>query len=168
MTIYNMSSLPIEIYTDGSCMKTLKGNLLCGYGVYFPGKEYRDISRRFKVKPLTNQRTELYAIYKAIRRVYKHDKTKDIIIYSDSEYSIKCVTVWITQWKKNNWRTANRKEVLNQDLIMKIDKIMGKYRGTIKFIHVRAHTGKQDKLSINNDIVDKLAKAGARKNIIKV
>ena len=152
----------VIIFTDGSFVAATKA---CGYGVLFPNGEFSNISRRFKLEPKTNQRAELYAIYKAIKTVYKNSKNKilNIKIYTDSEYSIKSLTVWIKTWKKNNWKSSGGKDVMNQDLIKMIDSIMGKHKGHIEFKHVRAHTGKKDFESINNDIVDKLAKDGGQK-----
>ena len=148
----------IDIYTDGSCIKNKK-NIACGYGVYFPNGEFSNISRPFNHPPLTNQRTELYAIYTALKIANEFD---NITIYSDSEYSIKSLTIWIKNWKKNNWQTAQKKSVLNQDIIKNIDELM---HNRVKFIHVKAHTGKQDDMSKNNDIVDKFAKDGAKKHL---
>lgn len=148
----------IIIFTDGSYIK--KRNL-CGYGVHFPNAEFEDIGKSFKKEPRTNQRAELYAIYKAIKIVTKHDKNLSIQIYTDSEYSIKSLTIWIKNWKENNWISSTKKPVMNQDIIKKIDKLMEEHNGKIKFNHVRAHTGKTDFESIHNDITDKLAKQGA-------
>lgn len=153
----------IEVYTDGSCMAKKTGTL-CGYGVYFPNGEIPNMSRPFTKVPLTNQRSELYAIFKALRRIHKFDHDADVIIYTDSEYSIKSLTVWIKRWKENKWKSANNKPVMNTDIILKIDALMAKHNGKIKFIHVMAHTGGQDIQSINNDKVDALAKAGAFKS----
>ncbi len=150
------------MFTDGSCSKN-GFNIICGYGVYFPNNEVENISRPFLHKPYTNQRSELYAIYKGIQHVKNQYKFKKLIIYSDSEYSINSMTKWIQGWKKNGWKTANKKPVLNLDIIQKIDKYMQKYDGKIFFKHVKAHTGKQDELSIGNDKADELAKAGAQK-----
>jgi ribonuclease HI len=150
----------VEIFTDGSCIKSKYANK-CGIGVHYPNGEYADISRRFTHPPYTNQRAELYAIYKGIQQVNKNDKSIDIIVYSDSEYSIKSLTVWIKTWKKNGWKTANNKPVLNQDIIMKLDELIIKHKGNVSFIHVRSHTGAKDYESAHNDIVDKLAKNGA-------
>jgi len=150
----------ILIFTDGSYIPKLKR---CGYGVLFPNKEFEDISRKFIYEPLTNQRAELYAIYKGIKTVQKNDINLNIKIYTDSEYSIKSLTLWIKDWKKKDWKSSTGKDVMNQDLIKKIDSIMAKHKGHIEFQHVRAHTGKKDFESINNDIVDKLAKNGGQK-----
>lgn len=152
----------VIVYTDGSCMKK-KDGIKCGYGVYFPNNELPNISKKFTKMPLTNQRAELYAIYKAIKEICKNIKFNHVKIYSDSEYSIKSLTEWIISWKKNNWKTANKKEVLNQDIIKKIDKKLQKYEGKITFTHVKAHTGKSDAHSLGNAEADRLATSGAQK-----
>jgi ribonuclease HI len=152
----------IKIFTDGSFIKR-SGKLYCGYGVLFPGNEYNNLSRSFTKTPLTNQRAELYAIYKGIKKVNKKEENANIMIYTDSEYSIKSLTIWIKNWKVNNWIASTGKDVLNKDLIKKIDDLINSHKGSIKFQHVRSHTNKQDYESINNDIADKLAKEGAFK-----
>lgn len=149
----------IVVYTDGSCMKHKK----CGYGIYFPNKELKNMSRSFTKEPFTNQRAELYAIYKALNKITKKLKFKNIYVYSDSEYSIKSITIWIKNWKKNDWKTSNNKLVMNQDIIKKIDKIMEKYKGRIIFTHVYSHTGKTDEHSLGNAKADELATKGAQK-----
>ena len=60
-----MSNSTLEIYTDGSLVKK-DGKIFCGYGIYFPNNEYKSISRPFTLKPITNNRAELYAIFKSI------------------------------------------------------------------------------------------------------
>lgn len=42
---------------------------------------------------------------------------RDAEIFSDSSYSINCVTVWFANWRKNNWVTAAKKPVENKDLV---------------------------------------------------
>jgi len=148
----------IIVFTDGSHMKPKN---LCGYGVHFPNGEFEDISKPFTKGEKTNQRAELYAIYKAIKIISNQNKNYNIKIYTDSEYSIKSLTIWIKNWKKNNWISSTGKPVMNQDIIHKIDKLMGEHIGKIKFSHVRAHTNKDDYESVHNDITDKLAKTGA-------
>lgn len=156
----------IEVFTDGSCMKQ-KGITLAGYGIYFPNGELKNISRNFRHPPLTNQRTELYAIFVTLSIIKKHiDKYDMIMIYTDSEYSIKCLTQWMYNWNMNKWKTSNGDDVKNQDILKKLFSIIIKQKDKIKFTHVKSHTGKKDKLSIGNDIADKLATAGSKKAIV--
>jgi len=149
----------IIVFTDGSHMKPSDR---CGYGVHFPNGEFVDISRPFTKLPKTSQRAELYAVYKAIKTVHSENKKIDIKIHTDSQYSINSATVWIKNWKKNNWMSSSGKQVMNQDIIRNIDKLINKHDGKIKFVHVRAHTNKIDYNSIHNAITDELAKNGAK------
>jgi ribonuclease HI len=152
----------IEIYTDGSYIKR-NNKIYCGYGIYFPNGEYKSISRKFTHEPITNNRAELYSILKSIIisniiNNKRENKIKEIKIYSDSEYSIKSLTIWYKNWIKSN------KNYLNKDIIDEIIDHINNAPFKVNLIHVRSHTGNNDKHSINNDIVDKLAKKGAFTN----
>ena len=153
----------IEIYTDGSYTKK-KDKIFCGYGIYFPNGEYKSISRNFNHEPIKNNRAELYAIHKAIKiskTINEKNKDKNNIknvnIYSDSEYCVKTLTIWYKNW------IVNGKEYLNKDIIDDIMDLINTLDYKVNFIHIRAHTNNKDEKSINNDVVDKLAKEGARK-----
>lgn len=153
----------ITVYTDGSLIRKGK-HIFCGYGVYFSGGEYKPISRKFTHEPITNNRAELYAILKAIILTRKVDnqriltktiRIKKLTIYSDSEYCVKTFNEWLPKWLKNN------KEYMNQDIINEIMEHINNAPFKIVFIHIRAHTGKNDTHSLANNIVDELAKNGA-------
>ena len=156
----------IKVFTDGSFMKTKMGEL-CGYGINFPNKEYPNVGRPFKHMPMTNQRAELYAIYKAIKTIIESGSKSKIMIYTDSEYSIKSLTEWAPNWEKNNWKNSQKKDVMNQDIIKPIYNYLKKRPGRINFKHVRSHTGKLDWESINNESADQLATNGAKKLLNK-
>jgi ribonuclease HI len=150
----------IVMFTDGSCIIKKHAKNLCGYGVYFPNKELKNISKPFDFGEPTNQRAELYAIYKGIKKVTHNINFDKLDIYTDSEYSIKSLTEWIHKWKDNKWKNAAGKDVMNQDIIKKIDKYLQKYKGNIFFHHVYSHTGKQDFNSLCNKKADELARSG--------
>jgi ribonuclease HI len=154
---YKYNNMSIIVFTDGSFVKS-KNNIKCGYGIHFPNAEFEDESKLFDKPPLTNQRAELYAIHEAIRIISTKDNKLNIDIYTDSEYSIKSLTEWIKNWKKNSWVASTGKPVLNKDIIEEIDKLILNHNGKIKFHHVRAHTNNTDYESIHNDITDRLAK----------
>ena len=159
----------IKIITDGSFKKLKNKKALCGYGIYFPNAELENVSRPFIHEPLTNQRAELYAILKALRKV-KKDKIEfdSITIYTDSEYSIKSLTEWYKTWQNNNWKNAKGQKVMNQDIIRPTINILSDFfSGKVKFKHVNSHTGKQDFESLSNEMADKLANEGAMKTILK-
>jgi ribonuclease HI len=151
----------IEVYTDGSCLK-IGGKKKAGYGIHFPNNELPDSGKPFTHLPLTNQRAELYAIYKALKRITEKLEFDNIHVYSDSEYSIKSLTIWIKGWKKNGWKSSTGGPIANQDIITNIDKILEENKGKIKFSHVRAHTGKTDPQSMGNQKADELANIGSR------
>ena len=155
----------IDVFTDGSLVR--HGRLVrCGYGIYFPNGEYKSISRNFNHEPITNNRAELYAILKTIHICVKlnlnrisenKNPIKILNIYSDSEYSVKTFNEWLPKWK------ISKKEYMNKDIIDAVDYYLESALFKINFIHVRAHTGKKDIHSLNNEIVDKLARDGALK-----
>lgn len=96
----------------------------------------------------TNQRMELQAIGEAVRAF----PDRPLLIQSDSQYSIKCLTVWLPGWVKNNWKNSAKKDVANQDLIKYIAFLLeGR---DVKFEHVRGHQG-----HVLNEIAD--VKCGA-------
>jgi ribonuclease HI len=151
----------IFIFTDG-CFKLKDNEILAGCGVHFPNKELEDLSEPFTLTPLTNQRAELYAIFRALEYIYENDLQYDTLtIYSDSEYSIKSLTIWITKWIDNNWVNSRKQPVKNQDLIKMIYYGYLQNNEKISFQHVKSHTKNKDFNSIHNDIVDKLANKGS-------
>lgn len=145
----------IEIYTDGSLRKEKKGDV-CGFGIYFPGGQVNNVASPFLLEPLTHNRAELYAIYRAIRITEKYCHFDEIIIHSDSEYAVNSLTVWLHNWKKNNWIDSKKKPVKNQDIIKNIDNLLQKHRGKIKFQWVKAHSGIE-----GNEEADRLANIGS-------
>lgn len=156
----------VNAYTDGSLIRRGK-EIYCGYGIYFPNGEYKPISRKFTHEPITNNRAELYAILKTIvlcnkinlKRFQENIKLIDTVnIYSDSEYSVKTFNEWLPKWLKT------KKEYMNPDIIDEIRDHLEHSTFKVNFIHVRAHTGKDDPHSKANHVVDELAKKGAFKN----
>ena len=74
----------------------------------------RNVSEALAGPRQTNQRAELTGIQRALD-IAPIDR--DVMIYSDSSYSINCVTVWFQNWRKNDWKNASKKPVENKDLI---------------------------------------------------
>jgi ribonuclease HI len=148
------------VFTDGSFIKN-KTSVKCGYGIHFPKNEFSDVYGKLTMKPETNQRAELFAILQALQIITKKYDDIKIIIYTDSMYSINSLTLWITNWKNNGWKSSTGKSVMNQDLIKAIDEIITSYNGKIKFKHVKAHTKGTSYEALGNEVVDELAKKGA-------
>ena len=149
----------MRVFTDGSCINNGKPGAKAGYAVWFPeNREWSESHRIPDGESQTNQRAELSAIFKAVSILDQQGiYDEDIIIYTDSDYSIKCLTQWITGWIAKGWKTSEGKDVLHQDLIKGITEKLTKFKSH-RFHHVRSHTGGGDDLSVNNDIVDRMAR----------
>jgi len=144
----------LYIFTDGSSRKskTKEDYFNSGVGVYI-GLNCTNIKEQYNEK--TNNQCELMGMDYAFKLIVKYyreliDIKKVIKIVSDSEYSIKACSVWLSSWKKNNWRTAKGDDVKNKDLIESIDasmqriklinsKLSASDKLKVKLIHVNSH-----------------------------
>jgi len=143
-----MTELPlVEIATDGAC----KGNPgPGGWGAVlrFGGAE-KDLSGR--ENPTTNNRMELMAAIRALEALKKPCRVK---LSTDSRYVMDGLTKWIHGWRKNGWKTADRKPVKNADLWRELLDAAAPHR--IEWIWVKGHAGHPD-----NERADKLASDAA-------
>jgi ribonuclease HI len=150
----------MRVFTDGACSANGRPGAKAGYAVWFP--EHQSMSTSVKLpdtEPQTNQRAELSAIHRAVIVLEQNGcLDEDIVIYTDSDYSINCLTKWITGWVSRGWKTSVGGDVLHRDLIEDTSKRLAKFK-SYRFVHVRSHTGGEDDLSKNNDIVDRMARA---------
>lgn len=133
------------IYTDGSCISKVGGfgwvrivdlgDPVSGNG-RIPGDS-------------TNQIAELYAIWEAVQSS-PNDK---IDLYTDSKYSIGCLTLWWKTWQRNGWKTSKGEPVANKELIETILKVLK--TKDVRFYHVKGHSGNKW-----NELCDQLANEG--------
>ncbi len=139
----------ITIYTDGSS-KGNPGN--GGWGVVVIKDNYGDLNGANttvveiggREKNTTNNRMEMMAAIKALELIpilqsKSQSENIEIEINTDSEYLMKGITIWINNWQKNNWRTKNKKEVLNKDLWEKLWKLTQNKK--VKWKKVLGHSG---------------------------
>jgi ribonuclease HI len=137
----------VEIYTDGAC----KGNP--GPGGW--GALIRSGARELELsggEPLTtNNRMELMAAIKALEALKKPCR---VTLHTDSNYVRDGITKWVHGWRKNGWRTADRKPVKNSELWQQLLLAVADHR--IDWRWVKGHSGEPD-----NDRVDALACAAA-------
>ncbi len=98
----------IDIYTDGAC----KGNPgVGGWGALIvDGSLKREIYGGELVT--TNNKMELKAVIMALRELSSDDIVN---VYTDSTYVLKGIQEWIINWKKNGWKSSNKKPVKNKD-----------------------------------------------------
>lgn len=75
---------------------------------------------------VTNNRMEMMAVIKSLNWIKSNGinpQNHRIYVYTDSQYVQLGLTEWLSNWKRNNWRTSNRKPVVNQDLWRILDKL---------------------------------------------
>ena len=143
-----MTELPhVEIATDGAC----KGNPgPGGWGaVIRSGAREKDISGG--ENSTTNNRMELMAAIKALEALKKPCR---ITLSTDSKYVMDGLTKWIHGWRKNGWKTADRKPVKNADLWQELVTASAPHQ--IDWKWVKGHNGHPD-----NERADKLASDAA-------
>jgi ribonuclease HI len=159
--------MKIQVFTDGACSSNGKAEARASYAFWIP--DHKELSRADRVpdsEPQTNNRGELMGIYEAVKCVYNNFPANEIElqIFTDSMYSKNCLTIWLPGFIERNWKTSGYKgsaggnDVKNRDIIEETVKLLPKFKSYI-ISYVPAHTGKNDDLSKNNDIVDRMAVA---------
>jgi ribonuclease HI len=176
----SVQKLPeIVVYTDGSTIENGKVNAKGGISVFFGDNDQRNLSEPYFLYPITNNRCEMYAAIQAIQILAKTLNTQKkhrVIIKTDSEYLVNCITKWLPTWIARGWRKADKTNVENRDLLFWLDSLIHLYQGfmEVKFKHVfAAHDRNEpkDKSSIEwcewhgNNEADKLAKRGTEISI---
>ena len=141
-----MSGSRVIIHTDGAC----SGNP--GPGGWGAILSFGDHEKELKGgEPYTtNNRMELMGAISALEAL-KRPCAADL--YTDSQYVRGGITGWINGWKRNGWRTAERKAVKNVDLWMRLDAALSQHR--VHWHWVRGHAG-----HALNERADELARAG--------
>ena len=135
----------IEIYTDGAC----RGNPgPGGWGALLIAGELRkELSGAETLT--TNNRMELTGAIEALRALRKPSR---VTLHTDSKYVCTGIEEWLPQWKRRDWRTADRKPVKNVDLWQALDEVRQPHVITWKW--VKGHSG-----NVGNEHVDQLANA---------
>jgi len=139
-------SKKVRIHTDGAC----SGNP--GPGGWGALLEYNGTEKEIwgGEKPTTNNRMELMG---AIRALEALNKRSDVDLYTDSIYVRDGITKWIHNWKRNGWRTADRKPVKNAGLWQELDALIQGH--DVAWHWVKGHSGHAE-----NDRADELARRG--------
>ncbi len=143
-----------DLYTDGACSGN-PGPGGWGTVAYFDDGSCHEIGGRDGAT--TNNRMEMQAAISALEFFAQTRQTGSCVIYTDSEYLIKGITQWVKGWKKKGWKTAAGKDVLNQDLWEKLDRLNNQVQGYIKtpvsWQHVKGHSG-----NVGNERCDTIAR----------
>ncbi|MBE8182172.1 MAG: ribonuclease HI [Candidatus Portiera sp.] len=106
----------ITIYTDGAC----SGNPGPGGWAAIINFGDRESVLDGGAEHTTNNQMELLAVIHALQAV---PSDKNISIFTDSKYVQLGITEWITNWKRNGWRTATKKPIKNSDLWVRLDNL---------------------------------------------
>ena len=138
---------PIIIYTDGACSGNPGPG---GWGAILIHKEHRKELSGGEPET-TNNRMELLAAIEALRAL-KH-KPSNVELHTDSNYVKNGITQWISKWKKNGWKTANRKPVKNEGLWRELDELRASH--DVEWHWVKGHAGHHE-----NERADELARQG--------
>ncbi|MFE2940062.1 ribonuclease H [Streptomyces sp. NPDC059255] len=111
---------------------------------------------RWEAGPLgtaTNNVAELTALERLLAAT---DPEVALEVRMDSQYAMKAVTTWLPGWKRKGWKTASGKPVANQELVARIDTLLG--GRSVEFRYVPAHQVDGDRL---NDFADRAASQAA-------
>jgi ribonuclease HI len=136
----------VEIFTDGAC----SGNP--GPGGWGAILRYGDSEKELSggEDHTTNNRMELMAAIAALEALKTPCK---VILNTDSNYLKDGITKWITNWKRNGWRTASKDPVKNAELWQRLEQALGKHE--IHWKWVKGHAGHPE-----NERADELARMG--------
>ena len=139
----------VEIFTDGAC----RGNP--GPGGWAAILRWRGREKELSgAEPMTtNNRMELMAAILALEAL---TRPSTVCLSTDSLYLKDGITRWIHAWKRNGWRTADRKPVKNSDLWQRLENALERHR--VSFEWVRGHAGHPE-----NTRADALARRAIKK-----
>jgi ribonuclease HI len=135
----------VEIYTDGACSGNPGPG---GWGAILLFKDSRkELSGGETLT--TNNRMELMAAIAALEAL---KRACDVRLHTDSMYLKDGITKWMHGWKRNGWKTADKKPVKNVDLWQRLETAAAKHK--ISWHWVRGHDGHE-----MNEAADALARA---------
>ncbi|MCX6754493.1 MAG: ribonuclease HI [Candidatus Nomurabacteria bacterium] len=139
----------IEIFTDGSSLGNPGPG---GWGAVVVINS--EIVKEFGgyESETTNNRMELQAVIETLKHIIKKYPDGPVIIHTDSTYVLLGITSWIHNWEKNNWKTANKKPVLNKDLWQELITLVREFGVNLSWQKVKGHSG-----HIYNEKADEIA-----------
>lgn len=124
---------PVMIFTDGAC----RGNPgPGGWGAILRSANGKTLELSGRAEHTTNNQMELTAAIEALKRLTRKSK---VVLTTDSEYLKNGITQWIHNWKKNGWRTADKKPVKNGELWVELDMLNEKH--DVEWKWVKGHNG---------------------------
>ena len=136
----------VDIYTDGACSGNPGVGGYCAILLYNGAEKVVSGSS----KQTTNNQMEILAVIMGLKAL----KEPCIVnLYSDSAYVVEAFNQgWINNWQKNNWKTADKKDVKNKELWVDLFSEYSKHK--VNFIKVKGHSdndynNKCDKIAVS-------------------
>ena len=141
----------VQLITDGACLGNPgKGGWAC---ILRYGDHKREV---FGSEPhTTNNRMELTAAIEGLRLL---KESCSVEVVTDSNYLKNGITTWIHGWKRNGWKSSDKKPVKNQDLWMMLDELVNAHEAHWKW--TKGHAAHED-----NNRCDELASRAAEEQI---
>ncbi len=136
----------VVIYSDGACSGNPGPG---GWGAILMSGEHRKEIHGGEA-PTTNNRMELMAAIMALEALKRPSK---VDLHTDSQYVKNGITAWIHGWKRNGWRTADKKPVKNAELWQRLDEAARRHE--LRWHWVKGHAGHEW-----NERADELARQG--------
>ena len=143
----------VDIYTDGACRNNPGPG---GWGAILISKSATKELYGGEVYT-TNNRMELLAAIRALQSLKQPCKVN---LYTDSNYVKQGITEWIIKWKRNGFRSAKKKPVLNSDLWKQLDELSAVHK--VEWYWVKGHSGHPE-----NERADALANKGVDEIIVE-
>jgi ribonuclease HI len=135
----------VDIFTDGACSGNPGPG---GWGAILrTGEHEKELSGGERAT--TNNRMELTAVIRGLEAL---KRPSSVTIHTDSRYVMDGLTQWMPRWKKNGWKTADKKPVKNEDLWRELDALCAKHE--LQWRWVKGHAGHPE-----NERADELARA---------
>lgn len=145
----------VEIFTDGSSLGNPGPS---GWGLVVVDND-RVIKRQAASKKVsTNNEMELTAILYALRYVAQGSQEGQVVIHTDSSYSLRAITEWSVNWEKNGWVNSKKQPVANKEIIKQSMNLYRQLGSKVRLQKIKAHAGHK-----YNEMADRLAVEFAEK-----
>jgi ribonuclease HI len=149
---FSIPEADLIIFSDGCCSKNPGGMIGSGISVY-RNQAFTEAWYGLFSDSGTSNLAELNALHQALLIAKGHyNKGTPSFIFSDSNYSVKAVTLWAAGWARNGWKTREKKDVKNQEIIAKCLSLYTELKDKVTIEHCPGHAGIE-----GNEIADRMA-----------
>ncbi len=142
----------VEIFTDGACRGNPgPGGWAALLKIELNGEGVEKLVQGAE-RDTTNNRMELTAAIEGLKSL---NQPCEVSLTTDSQYVRQGITKWVSAWKKNGWKTSQKKPVKNQDLWVELDRVIDSHQ--IEWHWVKGHSGHEENERVDqaaNDAID--------------